>query len=124
MFPEISYKEVGKLYSEDNTGRYEELVQSFEKAYGRKPEFIARAPGRVNIIGEHIDYEGYGVLPAAIEKDCLIAVSTNNSDEIVVSHVYQDLYPSQTFKVDPEVKSEFVNNYHKYFRAGYRAGVK
>lgn len=51
----------------------------FEAKYGTKPEFIARAPGRVNIIGEHIDYEGYGVLPAAIEKDCLIAVKPNQT---------------------------------------------
>ena len=54
------------------------LTDKFKGIYGSHPDFIARAPGRVNIIGEHIDYEGYGVLPAAIEKDCLIAVKIAN----------------------------------------------
>lgn len=58
------------------------IVNKFETQYKKKPDFIARAPGRVNIIGQHIDYEGYGVLPAAIEKDCLIAVKANDTDFI------------------------------------------
>jgi galactokinase len=47
--------------------RYVNLSARFEQHYGFKPAFFCRAPGRVNIIGEHIDYCGYSVLPAAIE---------------------------------------------------------
>ncbi|KAG5634847.1 hypothetical protein H0H81_000524, partial [Sphagnurus paluster] len=53
--------------------RWNNLAQEFEKRFGRKPAYIARAPGRVNLIGEHIDYTLFGVLPAAIERDILIA---------------------------------------------------
>lgn len=47
--------------------RFCNLLQRFKKQYGHLPKFYCRAPGRVNIIGEHIDYCGYSVLPAAIE---------------------------------------------------------
>jgi galactokinase len=39
----------------------------FEKAYGRAPHWIVAAPGRVNVIGEHTDYNDGFVLPMAIE---------------------------------------------------------
>ncbi|KAI0223879.1 galactokinase [Massospora cicadina] len=54
--------------------RYQNVVKTFFQAYGKPPQFIARAPGRVNIIGEHIDYCGFGVLPMAIERDVVMAV--------------------------------------------------
>ena len=47
--------------------RYKNIVSRFKSLYGVVPAFFCRAPGRVNIIGEHIDYCGYSVLPAAIE---------------------------------------------------------
>ncbi|EIN10114.1 Galactokinase [Punctularia strigosozonata HHB-11173 SS5] len=53
--------------------RWSHLAEEFEKRYGRKPAYIARAPGRVNLIGEHIDYALFGVFPAAVERDILIA---------------------------------------------------
>ena len=40
-----------------------------------------------------------------------------------VNHIEKD-YPSQDLPVDPQAKVEFKGNYLKYFRAGYRAGVK
>lgn len=53
--------------------RWDELVREFETKFGHKPTYVARAPGRVNLIGEHIDYADFGVFPAAIEHDILIA---------------------------------------------------
>jgi len=47
--------------------RYMNLKKRFKEMYGVVPSYYIRAPGRVNIIGEHIDYCGYSVLPAAIE---------------------------------------------------------
>ena len=49
------------------------ITQKFEETFGGPPAFIASAPGRVNLIGEHTDYnEGY-VFPVAIDKYLNIA---------------------------------------------------
>jgi galactokinase len=57
------------------TQRVATLGAQFEQAYGRPPELVVRAPGRVNLIGEHTDYnEGY-VLPVAIDRSVLVAAS-------------------------------------------------
>ncbi|CAE6519484.1 unnamed protein product [Rhizoctonia solani] len=53
--------------------RWAHLCDEFEKRFGHKPTHIVRAPGRVNLIGEHIDYALFGVFPAAVERDILIA---------------------------------------------------
>ena len=54
---------------------YEELVGKFEKMYGAKPEIVAYAPGRIEVLGNHTDYnEGY-VFSAAIDKGTFFAVS-------------------------------------------------
>ena len=51
--------------SESRTSR---IVSSFVERFGTQPDFLVRAPGRVNLIGEHIDYCGFPVLPIAIEQ--------------------------------------------------------
>ena len=50
-----------------------ETAQSFVKAYGRPPRWIVAAPGRVNVIGEHTDYNDGFVLPMAIEHYAVMA---------------------------------------------------
>ncbi|KAL9129536.1 MAG: hypothetical protein Q9217_002023 [Psora testacea] len=55
--------------------RFAKVQDRFHELYGTKPQFVSRSPGRVNIIGEHIDYSLYEVLPMAIAADVLVAVS-------------------------------------------------
>lgn len=62
----------------------------FAASYGREPEGIWSAPGRVNLIGEHTDYnEGY-VLPFAIQHRTYAAVALNGSDDIRVESTFAD----------------------------------
>ena len=42
--------------------------ESFESVFGRAPEFVSRAPGRINLIGEHVDYLDGCVMPIAIDR--------------------------------------------------------
>jgi galactokinase len=51
----------------------------FEKSFGSAPQKIVLSPGRINIIGEHIDYNDGYVLPAAIDKVICFAFEKNNT---------------------------------------------
>ena len=59
----------------------EDLKNVFQDQFQVKP-IIVRSPGRINIIGEHTDYNEGFVLPAAIDKAAYIAVSLRDDDEI------------------------------------------
>jgi galactokinase len=59
-----------------------QLAQYFFEQYHHQPTVIVRSPGRVNIIGEHADYNNGFVLPAAIDKAAYLAVSLRDDQEI------------------------------------------
>ena len=56
------------------------VTEQFVKNYGHQPRWIAAAPGRVNIIGEHTDYNDGFVLPMAIERYTVIAAGRPAKD--------------------------------------------
>lgn len=68
----------------------------FEKSFGSKPQKIVLSPGRINIIGEHIDYNDGYVLPAAIDKVICFAFEKNNTKKSKVIAI--DL--NEEFEVD------------------------
>src|SRR2546423_12923243 len=57
----------------------DELRAAFKAQFNAEPYLIASAPGRVNIIGEHTDYNGGEVLPIAIDRRTLVAVSAREN---------------------------------------------
>lgn len=58
------------------------LIQAFKQYYGFEPGYITRAPGRVNLIGEHTDYNNGFVLPMAINRHVWIVAHPREDDLI------------------------------------------
>eukprot|EP00249_Psilotum_nudum_P028003 c36385_g1_i1 orf=381-728(+) len=85
--------------------RYQQLKSKFVELYGADPEIYARAPGRVNLIGEHIDYEGYSVLPMAIRQDTIVAIRkrspSESAKELRISNIQPEKYNTCSFPADP-----------------------
>ncbi len=63
----------------------QEVVDAFVARHGRDPHFVIRAPGRVNLIGEHTDYNDGFVLPLAIDRAIWFAIQPR-SDDVVLLH--------------------------------------
>lgn len=104
-------EQVGEL----ETARVEQLIQTFQQQYGETPTLIVRAPGRINLIGEHTDYNGGHVLPLAINRTMLIAATpatkAENSDKQI--KVYSlDYERSGSF--NPEKIERFTDNNQKW----------
>jgi galactokinase len=54
-----------------------DIKEEFQKRFQKKPDHIFFSPGRVNLIGEHIDYNGGQVMPCAISLGTYLAISKN-----------------------------------------------
>lgn len=91
-----------------------EAVAAFRNRFGEEPEWVAFAPGRVNLIGEHTDYTGGFVLPAALPLGLTIAARRSLQKAEVWS---ADLGEGETFAAE-NVKPGDVSGW-----ASYAAGV-
>lgn len=89
------------IQPDPGSSRVAELKDSFFKKFEQAPQNIVQVPGRVNIIGEHIDYCGYGVLPMAIEPSILVAVAARNNKIIHLANTDEEKYPSYELRVEP-----------------------
>lgn len=54
-----------------------EMAENFRNRFHKDPEFFFFCPGRINLIGEHIDYNGGNVMPCAISMGTYLAISRN-----------------------------------------------
>ncbi|KAK3306458.1 ribosomal protein S5 domain 2-type protein [Chaetomium strumarium] len=129
-------RSLGDIYTSDalpiQTKRWSNLLSQFESIYGHSPEFVSRSPGRVNIIGEHIDYSLYSVLPMAITADALLAVSidpspaTSNTFRVQIANVQSDKFPSHEFDIpyDSVDIDATVHEWTNYFKSGLRGALE
>ena len=80
------------------THKIQQIAESFKHLYNENPRMLVRAPGRINLIGEHTDYNNGFVLPAAIDKEIVFAVGLS-PDEVFRFQAF-DLNETHSFKLD------------------------
>lgn len=89
------------------------LKDAFRKIFDAEP-MLVKSPGRINIIGEHTDYNGGLVMPAAINKAVYVAISKRDDEQI---HLYAESY-----------EEKYIGNIHEVSKgekawANYILGV-
>jgi galactokinase len=89
------------------------IEQAFQKIYGTKPEVVVRAPGRVNLIGEHTDYNDGFVLPAAIDRAITYA-GRRRTDRRVRAYS-NDFHASVEFDLD-EIQKDTQRTWSNFLR--------
>ena len=106
--------------------RLADVKKLFAEKFGQEPSIVVRAPGRVNLIGEHTDYnEGY-VLPVAIDREMMIAARmtdasevANETGELAGSQVHlfsRDYGESDSFSIE-NIKAHPDKDWTNYLRA-------
>jgi len=71
-----------------------QLAAQFGASYGCEPAVVCRAPGRVNLIGEHTDYNGGFVLPAAINLYTWVAAAPREDGVVAARSAGMTRLPS------------------------------
>ncbi|KAI8624625.1 galactokinase [Xylariaceae sp. FL1651] len=116
----------------DQAVRWNKLLEKFQQKYGGRAQFVARSPGRVNIIGEHIDYSLYSCLPMGITPDVIIAVSTDvepavdGTYKIKIANVDEERFPAREFDISySEVEIDATKHeWTNYFKSGLRGALE
>ncbi|XP_051129457.1 galactokinase-like [Andrographis paniculata] len=121
------YKSLDPVYGtgsqlEEAELRFHNLKAKFTEFFGQAPDVYARSPGRVNLIGEHIDYEGYSVLPMAIRQDTIVAIRKVEGEKILrIGNVNSDKFSMCTYPADPDQEIDLKNHrWGHYFLCGYK----
>jgi galactokinase len=93
-----------------------DLAEDFEARFGSAPELLSRAPGRVNLIGEHTDYNGLPVFPMALHREVRIALRPRDDGRVVL-HNQNDFFPAVEFEIEPAIPPYVRGAWGNYVKA-------
>lgn len=81
-------------------------VEAYQRHFGAEPEMVFRAPGRVNLIGEHTDYNDGFVLPCAIDRETIVAIGHAQSRSVTAIAADFDGQRDSFSLIDPIVSTQ------------------
>jgi len=108
----------GKQYGHYQGQRYTALIEGFIKRYPEASDAIViRAPGRVNLIGEHTDYNGLPVMPMAINRDILVAASCRSDNQVHLKNL-DPYFGDRCYEIQPQISPFEKGDWGNYSKAG------
>jgi N-acetylgalactosamine kinase len=81
-----------------------------------------RAPGRVNLIGEHTDYSGLPVLPVAIDRSTIVVAAANRTGEIEVTNA-DSAWPARHFAIERQIPPYETGDWANYVKAAIQGVI-
>jgi galactokinase len=102
------------------TARYAQALDAFRAAFGSGEVLAFRAPGRVNLIGEHTDYNHGYVLPVALDRDTVLLARRRTDNRVRLCNV-ETGYPPIEFEAGPDIPPAARGDWSNYARAAAQA---
>ena len=99
------------------------LPSLLQRTYAGAPTLLARAPGRVNLIGEHVDYCGLPVLPMAIQRGVGVAARPRPDRAVRIANV-DPQFPPREFILGPDIPPRDAGDWGNYLQAAGQALVR
>jgi galactokinase len=94
----------------------------FQERYQSRPSHLSRAPGRVNLIGEHVDYAGLPVFPMALQREVRIALRPRE-DGLVLAATTDPSYSPCHFEVGRRIEPYEDGDWGNYLKAAVQGMV-
>ncbi len=97
-------------------GGRERALEGFRSRIGSQPDRIVRAPGRVNLIGEHVDYAGLPVFPMALAQAVHVAARPREDGHVHAAST-DGSYGDREFRLAPEIDPYVDGDWGNYLKA-------
>ncbi|MBN1401915.1 MAG: galactokinase [Anaerolineae bacterium] len=103
--------EMGILAAQER--RYTRAIRAFGERYGRGEVLIFRAPGRINLIGEHTDYNHGYVMPMALDKDLLLLIRPRPDAQVHMANT-EAAFPESAFEIAEQIPLQQIGHWANY----------
>jgi N-acetylgalactosamine kinase len=99
------------------------VAETFRSRFGRSPVCVVRAPGRVNLLGEHTDYNGLPVLPMAIDRSIMIAVAPRR-DRTIELFNSAPRFTARRYQLGTDIPAYDPGDWGNYAKAAAQAVLR
>jgi len=109
-------------WSDEEVARAETLAAQLRGSSKSRRIFAVRAPGRVNLIGEHTDYSSLPVMPIAIDRSTVVVASPRDDDLIDLRNI-DSTHAACEFRLDNQIPPAPHGEWSNYVKAGFQGVI-